>query len=241
MVLCPGSNWGFSTPAMVLKVEATEIILTAMKLGSKYFDSIRVGPKREREAEAVETRHPGCQWKGCDKPAPHRAPKGRGRDGEYFSFCVDHVRQYNASYNYFDGMSDSEVSSFQKDALTGHRPTWKMGANSWAHGTHERVTGAKDTGGAGQNAHDPHGFFAWRAQKSREEPVEARRLLRPIERKSLETLHLTETATKVEIKARFKELVKLNHPDANGGDTRSEEKLREIIQAYNYLKQSGLV
>ena len=35
-------------------------------------------------------------------------------------------------------------------------------------------------------------------------------------------------------------LVKQHHPDANGGDSASEEKLREIIQAYNHLKQSGL-
>lgn len=54
-------------------------------------------------------------------------------------------------------------------------------------------------------------------------------------------MHLAEGATKEEIKARFKELVKRHHPDANGGDTRSEDTLREIIQAYNYLKQAGLV
>ena len=44
------------------------------------------------------------------------------------------------------------------------------------------------------------------------------------------------------IKARYKELVKRHHPDANGGDRSSEEKLREIIQAYNYLRveQAGL-
>lgn len=215
-----------------------------MKLGSKYFDSIRVGPKREREDEAARAKkHPPCQWKGCDKPGTHRAPKGRGRDGEYLSMCIEHVRQYNASYNYFDGMSDSEVSSFQKDALTGHRPTWKMGANSWAHGTKDRMSSAGPSRAApgGHNAHDPNGFFAWRAKQSREEPVEARRQLRPLEKKSLEALLLPTTATKEEIKARFKELVKLHHPDANGGDTKSEEKLREIIQAYNYLKQAGLV
>ena len=54
-------------------------------------------------------------------------------------------------------------------------------------------------------------------------------------------MHLPETATKAEIKARFKELVKRHHPDSNGGDRGSEDKLREIIQAYNYLKQAGLV
>ena len=29
-------------------------------------------------------------------------------------------------------------------------------------------------------------------------------------------------------------------PDANGGDRASEDKLREIIEAYNYLKSAGL-
>ncbi|WP_295555727.1 DnaJ domain-containing protein [uncultured Hyphomicrobium sp.] len=209
-----------------------------MKLNSKYFDSIRVAPKREADKTA-EQKHPSCQWKGCGRPAPHRAPKGRGRDGEYFAFCVDHVREYNAAYNYFDGMSDNEVTDFQKDAMTGHRPTWKVGANSWAHGTNARVSGA--TGGAGFRPHDPHGLFAERARQAREEPVVSRRVLKPIEKKSLEALHLPESASKTEIKARFKELVKRHHPDSNGGDTRSEDTLREIIQAYNYLKKAGLV
>ena len=213
-----------------------------MKLNSKYFDSIRVGPRRQRE-EAEKKGHPNCQWKGCNQPGSHRAPKGRGRDGEYFSFCIDHVREYNAAYNYFDGMSDDEVSDFQKDAMTGHRPTWKVGANSWAHGTTQGAPGARTgAAGLGSNGHDPHGLFAERARQVREEPiVERRRQLKPIERKSLETLHLTDAASKEDIKARFKELVKRHHPDANGGDTRSEDTLREIIQAYNYLKQAGLV
>jgi hypothetical protein len=207
-----------------------------MKLNSKYFDSIRVAPKRQAD-EAAEQKHPPCQWKGCGRPAPYRAPKGRGRDGEYFCFCVDHVRAYNASYNYFDGMSDAEVTDFQKDAMTGHRPTWKVGANSWAHGTTARVSGAR--GSAGFKPNDPHGIFAEQARKVREEPVTRR--LKPIEKKSLHALHLPETASKEEIKARFKELVKRHHPDLNGGDTRSEDTLREIIQAYNYLKKAGLV
>lgn len=210
-----------------------------MKLNSKYFDSIRVASKRETQKPGSE-RHPPCQWKGCGRPAPHRAPKGRGRDGEYFAFCVDHVREYNAAYNYFDGMSDDEVTDFQKDAMTGHRPTWKVGANSWAHGTNSGEAGKGKVGAAGFKAHDPHGIFAERARQAREAPVVSRRTLKPIEKKSLEALHLPENASKEEIKTRFKELVKRHHPDLNGGDTRSEDALREIIQAYNYLKKAGL-
>jgi hypothetical protein len=207
-----------------------------MKLDSKYFDSIRVSSKRSQGAKK-ETRAPLCQWKGCDKPGLHKAPKGRGRDGEYFHFCVDHVRQYNQDYNYFDGMSDAEVNNFRKDALTGHRPTWKTGANAWAHGTRD---GARTEEAAARVA-ESTARMTRKARSSRTAPSTFRRQLKPLERKSLKTLDLGDEATREDIKARFKELVKVHHPDANGGDSRSEEKLREILQAYNYLKQSGLV
>ncbi len=212
-----------------------------MKLESKYFDSIRVAPRREREAakRAAKDRHPACQWKGCDKPGPHRAPKGRGHDGEYFHFCMDHVRQYNSSYNYFDGMSASEVSEFQKDAITGHRPTWKVGANAWANGAADNVASAK--AGESGRVRDASAFVRWRSQQRENAAPTRRRPLRPLEKKSLDAMNLGEKATRDDIKARFKELVKLHHPDANGGDPRSADKLREVIQAYNYLKQAGLV
>jgi curved DNA-binding protein CbpA len=168
----------------------------------------------------------------------HKAPKGRGRDGEYFQFCVDHVRQYNQEYNYFDGMSDAEVNTFRKDALTGHRPTWKTGANAWAHGTRDDSRTAE----AEARVHASTARVTRKARSSRTETAPTfRRQLKPLERKSLKVLELSDEASREDIKSRFKELVKMHHPDANGGDTRSEEKLREILQAYNYLKQSGLV
>jgi len=207
-----------------------------MKLDSKYFDSIRVAPRREREQRERVNRHrlPDCQWKGCQEKAEHRAPKGRGRDGEYYHFCLDHVRQYNATYNYFDGMSDGEVADFLKDAVTGHRPTWRVGGNGDAPGIGPRP-------GSFQNGSDPHDILSQRSRARRSAGSEYRRALKPLEKKSLAVLDLGPEATKDDVKAKFKALVKLHHPDANGGDRRSEEKLREIIQAYNYLKQAGLV
>ncbi|HET6321914.1 MAG TPA: DnaJ domain-containing protein [Hyphomicrobium sp.] len=214
-----------------------------MKLDSKYFDSIRVASKRERSAPTREELHPRCQWKGCQEAGDHRAPRGRGRDGQYYLFCLEHVRQYNATYNYFDGMNDTEVQDFQKDAMTGHRPTWKVGVNASAPGTPPPKGEQASAAGAGFGfrAMDPHAFFARRAKAARAQPAESRRQLKPLEKKSLQTLNFSGEATREEIKARFKELVKIYHPDANGGDARSGDKLREIIQAYNYLKQAGLV
>jgi curved DNA-binding protein CbpA len=211
-----------------------------MTRDSKYFDMIRI--KRARSAGDLSERTAQmCEWKGCHLPGHHRAPRGRGREGQYFLFCEDHIRQYNANYNYFDGMSDDDVAAFQKDAITGHRPTWKVGANSWAHGTHQGARTADPASSTASQATNAQSFYAWRAKQARAEPEQNRRQLKPLERKSLDALGLQPGVSKDEIKARFKELVKRHHPDSNGGDRASEDKLREIIQAYNHLKQAGLV
>ena len=56
-----------------------------------------------------------------------RAPKGREREGEYFCFCMEHVREYNATYDYFRGIDDKSLAKFRQAEVIGHRPTWKMG------------------------------------------------------------------------------------------------------------------
>jgi hypothetical protein len=84
--------------------------------------------------EPQETKGPVCEHPACKAAGEFRAPKGRDREGQYWRFCLQHVREYNASYNYFAGMSDTAVAAFQKDSIIGHRPTWAMGVNSAAAG-----------------------------------------------------------------------------------------------------------
>jgi DnaJ domain len=210
-----------------------------MKLDSKYFDSIRITKKGEAKAERKSS-VPGCEWKGCDKPGPHKAPKGRGKEGEFFRFCGDHARQYNANYNFFEGMSDKEQADFQRAAQYGHRPTWKSGVNPSANLDRTRAE-ADAQRFADARASRTQGFHAWRAKQASGDAVASpSRRIKPLEKKALDALHLPESATKQEVKARYKDLVKQHHPDVNGGDRASEDKLREIIQAYNLLKQAGL-
>jgi hypothetical protein len=200
-----------------------------MKFDSPLFDRIRVKPAEDRR---LRPDAPCCDWKGCGNTATHRAPKGRLRENEYWRFCLDHVREYNHSYNYFAGMSEEAVTKYQKDSITGHRPTWKMGTGNRPDSANLGPGGAQDP----FNMFREFGASNWRPQAERIEP---QRAVRNAERKALHELGLEEGADKAEIKARFKLLVKRHHPDANGGDRGSEDKLREIIQAYNYLKSTG--
>ena len=204
-----------------------------MKLDSPIFDRIRVKPDRDRRLKAEG---PVCEWEGCCNAATHRAPKGRQMEGQFWRFCFDHVRAYNQSCNYFSGMADDAVAAYQKDALTGHRPTWKMGS---------RGGGAQASAQASQHSADgfgdPFGMFGEVGGRARPEPEPAResRMIRNAERRAFESLGVEVSATAEEIKARFKVLVKKYHPDANGGDNSTEDRLRDVIQSYNHLKNAG--
>ena len=202
-----------------------------MKFDSPLYDRIRVKPGEDRRLQAER---PCCDWPECVNAATHRAPKGRNREREYWRFCLDHVREYNQSYNFFAGMSDDAVARYQKDAMTGHLPTWRIGMV----GGGGRVKGKNGRPYSIADADDPFGIFRDIGPEHPKAEVE-RRTIRNAERKALHALGLEEGASRLDIKTRFKELVKRHHPDANGGDRGSEDKLREIIEAYNYLKATG--
>jgi curved DNA-binding protein CbpA len=207
-----------------------------MKLDSKYFDSIRI----KRDAERAERQQmPRCNWPGCEDAGCHKAPKGRGREGEYYVYCLEHVRAYNKSYNYFSGMSDEDVARYQKASVYGHRPTWSSGVNSWA-ATGFRSAAQSHMGfKADFTTADPFELFGMARGGAGAAEARKGRTLRNAERKALRALDLDEDASAPAIKARFKVLVKQHHPDINGGDKQCEDRLREVIQAYNQLKQAG--
>ena len=171
----------------------------------------------------------------AQRPGEFRAPQGRGREGKFFLFCMEHVKAYNATYNYFAGMNDEALAAYQKQEEIGHRPTWKLGVNSKAARMAQR--GRVANGDAGPEVQDAFSIFgARRAQEAaRPEPR-----VGVVARKALDTLGLDDTADSVAIKARYKELVKRFHPDANGGDRSREGTLQEILKAYQQLKSVGM-
>jgi DnaJ-domain-containing protein 1 len=130
-------------------------------------------------------------------------------------------------------MTDDAIARYQKESVVGHRPTWSMGTNS--RGGHAQVR-------PDQAATDVFDLFGGDGPKNRKAAPEAPRkpAVGPLALKSLERLGLEEGADAETIKTRFKSLVKQLHPDVNGGDRATEDQLREIIDAYNTLKASGL-
>lgn len=222
-----------------------------MNLSSKYFDSIRIAPRKQRglegtpearEALKAKANQRACDWDGCKGVGLHRAPvpgsggqELNGREGTYRWFCANHIREFNQNYNFFQGMSDAEIAKFQRDGLTGHRPTWGLGVNA-APGYTQGFGPRMKRGGAAFR--DSFGLFGDAAASGPDAPS-PRRKTKPLQRQALQTLGLEDTASLNEIKSRYKELVKRHHPDANGGDRSAEERLRKVIQAYDYLRKSG--
>ena len=156
-----------------------------MKLDSKYFDKIRVKPRREARARDSL---PPCEWPGCAKPGRHKAPKGRGHEGKFHHYCLEHVQQYNKTYNYFDGMKDDEVARLPEGCPDRPSPDLE------ARPEFARATAAARAARPSHDAaRDPFGLLGDGGKQPR--PPSERPPLRNTELKALHTLGLDETAT----------------------------------------------
>ncbi|WP_273723279.1 J domain-containing protein [Bartonella sp. AU18XJBT] len=205
-----------------------------MTITSKLFDSIRISSNKKQKAEPEAQQ---CQWEGCEKTGSHKAPAGRNHEGQYLYFCIEHVRAYNKNFNYFSGLSNKDIAKFQKDALTGHRPTWPTDlSNGTSRKTAANYAKIRSGTAAYQNRmRDPFTLFTERHSSNN-----FSRKLKPLEAKAFDTLGLQANASAEDIKMKYKELVKKHHPDSNGGNRASEERFRDVLHAYNLLKKSGL-
>jgi hypothetical protein len=202
------------------------------KQASRWAQNLRI----KRQPVVKPTRL--CDKPGCEASGDHRAPKDRNSLNEYYWFCMDHVREYNLAWDFFRGMSPDQIDAYQRATLTGLRPTWSMSDRS--RGPNPKLNfffrGAFV---------DPFVIFDdGPTAKPAEEPPPGRngindRRLSKMQLASLETLNLEPGASLQDVKARFKELVKRFHPDANGGDRGTEERLRQVVKAYGQLRSSG--
>lgn len=170
-----------------------------------------------------------CDHAGCTQQGEYRAPKSRAALNEYFWFCLDHVREYNRSWNYYAGMDDDEVEKMVRQDTIWQRRTWPFG--SWREREAKLREELDREFGLGRGE-DGSGERMGPGDR------EARRPFRPKteEEKALATLDLEPPVDFAQIKAQYKILVKRHHPDANGGDRAAEERLKTITHAYAVLR-----
>ena len=211
-----------------------------MTIDSKLFDRIRIQPRHHAPEPRPEV--PDCAWEGCDQPGLYKAPKGHRFEGEYHHFCLEHVRHYNPAFNFFSGMDEKEREEhLYRTAETDGRPSWGLGSKPGAYNGPRMPK--RDPGAAGtRRFSDPLHIWARYARANARGPQAEREIkLHENDRRAFETLGFKTRAKSEEIKRAYKALVKIHHPDANGGDKGSEERLRSIIAAYSHLKSKGFV
>lgn len=162
-----------------------------------------------------------CDMPGCSLHGECKAPKDRSLR-EYYFFCVDHAREYNSAWDFFSGMPLHEVEDHIVKSYHGDRPTWKYGVGGdydyilrrkiWQdyHFTDEEPPKT----GAGTRRVDPN----------------------TPEFEAMAIMGLAPPLSMEAIKARYKELVKIHHPDLNPGDRKAEELLKKINMAYTILR-----
>jgi hypothetical protein len=194
-------------------------------------------PKKDRPHSRfhgrVEAKGRVCAEPGCDAPGEFRAPPLEGARGvgdgpaPYRWLCLDHVREFNAGYNFFRGMSPDEIHDAQRPFAGWERETRAFNA-----------TGGADRPPRWADFADPLDAIGARFRNAM--PVERKdgRPLSGKDRDALRVLELEVDADRMALRRRYSELVRRYHPDRNGGDRSHEGALARVIAAYQQLKGS---
>jgi hypothetical protein len=209
------------------------------------FDVSVSADKRRRQrargmSGAFETEGKGCQWPGCDAKAAYRAPHSPDKLDQFRWFCLDHVREYNASWNFFESWTDEELDAQFRADRVWERPTWGFGKGpKGAQGMHPHNDGKAWARFGFRDAFEVLGENATlNPPRNAAEPRPRRRLGRE-EQAAMDTLGLPhQVEARSEVRARYRELVKELHPDMNGGHNPAPDRLARVIKAWGILRKS---
>ena len=176
---------------------------------------------------ASETSTRVCEHEGCEEPGKYRAPRSPDAIDDYLWFCKEHIREYNLKWNFFDGTSEAELMAQMDRDRTWERPTKPLRKS------------VEERAWARLGVSDPHEVLGENATRN---PGKANgagtRRLPPTERRAIEILDARDSMSKAEIRKCYKALIKVLHPDMNGGDRSQEEQLSEVVWAWDQLKAS---
>ena len=168
-----------------------------------------------------------CEKPGCEEAGKFRAPKNPDVLDDFYWFCKDHVREYNLGWNFFDGTTEAEINAQQsKDRV------WERETSSFKKSDEQRAW-------ARLGVDDPHQVLGQNATQNPGKSITgSTRKLPATERKAIDILEAKDHWSKPEIRKAYKKLIKVLHPDMNGGDRSQEEQLGEVVWAWDQIKSS---
>ena len=182
-------------------------------------------PRRGASPQPQSPARP-CDAPGCGANGEFRAPKSRNSLNEYRWFCLPHVREYNASWDYYKGMGPNEIEANLRHDTSWQRPTWPLGRLGGGHRFNPEFL------------RDPLGLlYATPLHARRTKPAEVRPVAPPELRAALDVLGLEWPLDQPTLRGRYRELAKQLHPDVNGGDRGAEDRLKDVNRAYSLLRQ----
>lgn len=175
-----------------------------------------------------------CDNPGCGQRGEFRAPKRRASENQYYMFCLDHVREYNANWDYYAGMSALEIEEAIRFAHTWERPSWPLG-------TLRKIDKAFKEAWRRQSEAPPEDDTAAKAEefhaKAEAKGVDPRY---KAELNALRELGLMPPVDFEAIKKRYRLLVKRHHPDVAHATPEAaqeaEEKIKRLNAAFTILK-----
>lgn len=183
----------------------------------------------------VESGGRACSWPGCDDAGEFRAPGGRasGFDGpgDYRWLCLEHVRQFNAGYDYFDGMNADEIQRAQS-------PIHGWEAQSRAFRPDAGIDGMPRWADFSDPLEAISGRARGRARRYQADMKHETVRFTPDERRALDVLGLDGAADRRALRQRYVSLLRRFHPDHNGGDHGHATRLQEVVEAYQVLKEA---
>ena len=175
---------------------------------------------------AFETSQRVCEHPGCEEAGQYRAPKSPDNTEGYLWFCKEHVREYNLKWNFFETATEAEILARQEADKVGDRPT-----KSFKQSAEERAW-------ARLGIDDAHQVLGGNATQNPGKGAGGGRKLPPTERRAIEILEAKDSWSKTEVRRAYKALIKVLHPDMNGGDRSQEEQLQEVVWAWDQIKDS---
>jgi hypothetical protein len=200
--------------------------------------------RRRGMSGAFEASDRVCEHKNCDSPGAYRAPLAADRLDEFRWFCLDHVREYNRSWNFYQDWSDEDVEAQIRSDGVWDRPTWSfrdqtkspVGMHPHQEGNAWRRFGFQDPMSVlGDNATiNP----AAREQEKQTSAARRMRRLPANERRAIGVLGVDPGVPKTEMRKAFRALVKSLHPDMNDGSRDEEARLTEVLWAWEQIKDS---